>query len=396
MSRFSSFLALRHLFQLGLCAFPHVMFLSCQSTTITFQKVKLIPYRIWLSILTSFLRRVSRPPAPSSDIIRLINNMTHSTSLMKLLRSMQPFPADFTRGILPIPCHSHNDYWRHVPLLNAISAGFTSVEADIWISGRNTRTKNTSELYIGHSVSSLEPERTLRNLYLDPLVYILEQINADTQNQKAPSQESEQPQSRGVFDTSPETTLVLLLDFKGSASETDIWRLVQEHLQPLREKQYLTHWDGMGNRRIIKPITVVATGDASFDLINDLSTNRHQDIFFDAPLDKLKLNSTIFPPIYTQANSYYASVSLSTAVGKVWFKLTSNQVRAISEQVGAAKQLGLISRYWGTPSWPVNVRNAIWERLIKNGVGLLNVDELWTASVRDWRLCWSVGWGICP
>jgi len=33
----------------------------------------------------------------------------------------------------PVPCHLHNDYWRPRPLLDAISTGSASVEADVWL-----------------------------------------------------------------------------------------------------------------------------------------------------------------------------------------------------------------------------------------------------------------------
>jgi hypothetical protein len=279
-------------------------------------------------------------------------------------------------------------------LLDAIYAGCTSVEADIWIAGRNSKTTNMSELYVGHSARSLEPESTLRLLYLDPLHYILDQLNKNIQKEEISRQERQQVV--GIFNTNPNTTLVLLLDFKESAFETDIWTLVQEHLQPLRTKGYLTHWDKVANERIVGPITIVASGDAPFDLITSSKTNQFQDIFFDAPLEKLHSNSSTGSPIYTAENSYYASISLSMAVGKVWFDFTPAQLITITQQTERAREGKLLSRYWSTPSWPVNIRNRIWERLIINGVGVLNVDELWTASRRDWRLCWYIGWGICP
>lgn len=57
------------------------------------------------------------------------------------------YPTDFTRDIIPIRCHSHNDYWRKVPLFSAIRAGCISVEADVW------HFKNDDTLYVGHSTS---------------------------------------------------------------------------------------------------------------------------------------------------------------------------------------------------------------------------------------------------
>lgn len=57
--------------------------------------------------------------------------------------------------------HSHNDYEHPRPLLDALAAGFTSVEADVhWIDG---------ELRVAHDRSKALPGRTLRALYLEPL-----------------------------------------------------------------------------------------------------------------------------------------------------------------------------------------------------------------------------------
>jgi len=346
--------------------------------------------RIWTSLLASFIHRIAAPPTNSNGILRIINSMASSTSSLSFLQLYQSFPADFTRGIRPISCHSHNDYWRHVPLLDAISVGCTSVEADIWASGHSSQTSNKSELYVGHHTGALTSERTLRQLYLNPLEYILDEVNRNNQNNNKSNQST--VQRVGVFDTSPNTTLVLLLDFKNSAPKTDIWNTVQEHLRPLREKKYLTYWNETSKKRVLGPVTVVGTGAAPFDMIRDPKSNSHRDIFFDAPLNKL--NSTA-APLFTSANSYYASVTLSEAVGKVWFGLTRSQLITIEKQVKMAEEKGLLSRYWDTPAWPLNVRNGVWKQLIQKSVGVLNVDELWTVSTRDWRLCWGMGWGIC-
>lgn len=43
------------------------------------------------------------------------------------------YPTDATRDVLPIRCHSHNDYVRRVPFFDAIHWGCTGVEADVWL-----------------------------------------------------------------------------------------------------------------------------------------------------------------------------------------------------------------------------------------------------------------------
>jgi hypothetical protein len=73
----------------------------------------------------------------------------------------------FKKGI-----HSHNDYWRDVPLFSALSYGVTSVEADVWLIN--------GTLYVGHELEALTTDRTFDGLYIQPLVQILEHANPDT------------------------------------------------------------------------------------------------------------------------------------------------------------------------------------------------------------------------
>ena len=57
--------------------------------------------------------------------------------------------------------HAHNDYEHDRPLFDALDCGFCSVEADIFL--------RDGKLLVGHTASSLKPDRTLERLYLDPL-----------------------------------------------------------------------------------------------------------------------------------------------------------------------------------------------------------------------------------
>ena len=57
--------------------------------------------------------------------------------------------------------HAHNDYEHDRPLLDALSHGFCSVEADVFaIDG---------ELRVAHDRIDTRPGKTLQKLYLDPL-----------------------------------------------------------------------------------------------------------------------------------------------------------------------------------------------------------------------------------
>ncbi|EOD45275.1 putative rrna biogenesis protein [Neofusicoccum parvum UCRNP2] len=163
--------------------------------------------------------------------------------------------GELTRGITPIRCHSHNDYWRRVPLFDALAAGCTSVEADIW---------------------PADGLASPLSLYIDPITAILEhrsQANG-TGDARSPT----------VFDADDSTpaSLVLLLDFKDRSPA--LWAAVQAQLQPLRNRGWLTRWDRERGARVTRAVTVVATGDAPFDAIVGAA---HRDVFYDAPLDRL-------------------------------------------------------------------------------------------------------------
>lgn len=58
--------------------------------------------------------------------------------------------------------HSHNDYKQQIPLLEAYYAGMGSIEADVFY--------RDGELFVAHESKEIKPGKTLKKLYLDPLV----------------------------------------------------------------------------------------------------------------------------------------------------------------------------------------------------------------------------------
>ena len=309
------------------------------------------------------------------------------------------YPTDFTRDIQPIPCHSHNDYWRRVPLFSALRAGCTGVEADVWL--------YDEDLFVGHNTASLQRNRTFQSLYVNPLVKILTDQNTPTDFYNGTG--------HGVFDTDPGKSLTLLVDVKTEGATTWPWVLAQ--LEPLRERGWLTFMDnGTVNMR---PITVVGTGNTPFDVLTRNHTYR--DAFFDAPLTEMwephhnnpngappdaidqdddanprpvikapenvgqGLSGVLPTDEFSTLNSYYASASFNDAVGRMWRgHLSPKQIKIIRGQVRGAHKRGLKARYWDLPSWPLGLRNHVWDVLVKEGVDILNVDDLRAASRQVW------------
>ncbi|KAJ5975143.1 hypothetical protein N7481_008850 [Penicillium waksmanii] len=313
------------------------------------------------------------------------------------------FTNYFTHGVKPVPCHSHNDYWRRVPLYSALSAGCTSVEADIWL--------ENDILRVGHTQHTILRGQTLNSLYLNPLLEMLKQHNphlnglvpvstsplamaqaseSTPESQSAPASESapasDQPSDLtssyadahthipahppkeiiGIFSTNPTQTLVLLIDFKSGEHQ---WEHLMDALRPLRESGYLSHTTTNSSSEteiITRPITIVATGSAPYHRI---LSNPHKDIFYDAPLDSLSTTptSSIRTP-YSWQNSYYASVNFHRSIGSLPLaRLSQAQLAKLRDQIRGAHERGLKVRYWGTPGWPVGLRNYVWRVLVREG-----------------------------
>lgn len=271
-------------------------------------------------------------------------------------------PEDFEEAsvvVKPIPCHSHNDYWRKRPIYDALQVGCVGIEADVWLYG--------TELFVGHNKWSLREKNTFTSLYVDPLVRLLEERNLDLEN-------STRHLPRGIYEANPDQTMVLLVDLKTNGIET--WPQVVRQLEPLRQRGWLSQVvDGKVH---YGPITVVGTGSTPFQMVVENSTYR--DTFFDAPL--IKLDRGDFNP----TNSYYTSVSFKKAIGTVWFgELSEPQMAKLKKQIKEAHSHGLKVRYWDLPAWPISIRNHIWDVLMREGVDILNVDDLKGAK-KEWDL----------
>lgn len=264
----------------------------------------------------------------------------------------------FLRNVLPVPVHSHNDYERRIPLFEALGSGCVSVEADVHL--------KDNDLLVGHSDAHLHKDATLRSLYLEPLQRILEAQNVETGTR------------RGVFDLAPEQTLVLLVDFKSSGPEA--FAEMDAQLESLRDLDFLTYWNGTA--RIMRPITIVASGNTNFDSVLALNAT-HRDIFWDAKLERLVSLDDSFDnrsPTYkfNESNSYYASTEFRNAL--LYGSPSENDTSPT--QLEQAKVRGLLTRYWDAPSEPPNLREVVWRVLVDAGVGVLNVDDLGAVRAR--------------
>lgn len=158
---------------------------------------------------------------------------------------------------------------------------------------------------------------------------------------------------------------------KTSGPET--FQAAIDALEPLRQKGYLTTVKD-GKTITNGAVTVIGTGETPLDMVAPV---KDRDYFYDAPL--ANLNDPEYSEI-TGIVSPIASTDFEEVVGTIKIDtdpiLDDAQLKTIREQIATAKKRGIGARYWNTPYWPVRQRNLVWRTLLREGVTLLNADDL--------------------
>ncbi|MEV7236878.1 phosphatidylinositol-specific phospholipase C/glycerophosphodiester phosphodiesterase family protein [Streptomyces sp. NPDC051020] len=231
--------------------------------------------------------------------------------------------------------HAHNDYLHPHPLHDALSHGFTSVEADIFLVD--------GELLVAHEASDLDPARTLASLYLDPL---LARVRAN----------------HGAVYPGHRDPVQLLIDIKtdGAAAYLELDRQLQRYRRMLT-----SYHDGRVRAGAVTP---VISGDRAARV--PMETQRTRLAFYDGRLDDIGTAATAsFVPLissnWTQSFSWLGTGAFPTA--------ERDRLRAL---VTAAHREGRRVRFWATPDVAGPERDAVWSELLAAGVDHLNTDDL--------------------
>lgn len=153
--------------------------------------------------------------------------------------------------------HAHNDYLHTHPLHDALSHGFTSIEADIFLVD--------GELLVAHEASDLDPARTLASLYLDPL---LARVRAN----------------HGAVYPGHRDPVQLLIDIKtdGAAAYLELDRQLQRYRRMLT-----SYHDGRVRAGAVTP---VISGDRAARV--PMEAQRTRLAFYDGRLDDLGTAAT--------------------------------------------------------------------------------------------------------
>lgn len=224
-------------------------------------------------------------------------------------------------GQNPLPnAHAHNDYEHKRPLLDALENGFTSVEADVWLIG--------TELYVYHDKpTNPRSDRTLQNLYLEPLSKIIEE--------------------KGNVYPEYDHPVYLMIDFKSDAEPT---------YQKLRS--VLMDYENLLNAGVVifisgnRPIEMITQDEAKWAALD----GRPDD-----------LGKGISPKLMPVVSTSFRKVSKWNGKEEI-SKSDQQAIKILVEQTHAE---GKLVRFWATPDNP----NA-WKQLQALGVDLINTDDL--------------------
>lgn len=242
----------------------------------------------------------------------------------------------------PVPlchAHAHHDYRNRPPLLAALAAGFTSIEADVWL--------DHGEVLVGHDPGDLGAGRTLRATYLDPLVARVRE---------------------GALFADPQVALHLLVDVKSDAAPT---RLALESV--LRDyAEVVTHWrDGV---RVDRPVRVVVSGNRD---LPGMLADPGRSTTYDGRLPDL--DRDIPAEVMAMVSDDWRRHFRWRGVGP----MPAGDRARLAHLVGAAHARGHLLRFWGTPRTPP-ARGRVWAALLDAGVDLVNGDDL--AALRRFLL----------
>jgi hypothetical protein len=230
--------------------------------------------------------------------------------------------------------HAHNDYEHNRPLADALSFGFTSVEADVWLVD--------GELRVAHDLVDTRPGVTLQSLYLDPLAKRF-------------------AQNGGSVYRDWDGSLQLLIDIKSDGPTT--YAALDEALSAY--PQLMTRWtDGKIKERAV---TAVISGNRP---LADMSAQRTRFAGYDGRLSDL--HSGLPPTLMPLVSDNWTNHFTWTGIGPMP-EAEREKLRSI---VTTAHANGYRVRFWATPDQPGEARDALWSELVAADVDYINTDDL--------------------
>ncbi len=229
----------------------------------------------------------------------------------------------------PLPnAHAHNDYEHDRPLLDALSQGFTSIEADVYLID--------GELLVAHYQKDVQHDRTLERLYLKPLFdrYQL----AKKSDQKGPY------------------PITLLVDIKNQGAAT--YKVLNEQLQRY-SAMLSSEQDG---RYTAGAVTVIVSGDRP---IEQIKSSNPRFVGIDGRLTDLDSTApfAVLPLISDNWRNHFKYRGEG--------EMSAEERTKLAQIVQKAHEKGRRVRFWATPE-----SEEMWSELLRAKVDLIGTDNL--------------------
>lgn len=233
--------------------------------------------------------------------------------------------------VVPLPhAHAHNDYYHPRPLLDALSHGFSSIEADVLLID--------GELYVGHDMpEGAHDLPTLREAYLEPLARIVHNHRGEVY-----------PDFGGEF--------YLMIDIKTEAEAT--YEVLNEQLADFEHILSRTE----NGDYTPGAVTIFLSGN------RPMATLRQADnrlVALDGRPENLGENYA--PDLMPVISENYSKVIRWDGVGEI----SKADFQRLTELTTKAHAEGKKVRLWAAP----DNQNA-WATLKKAGIDLINTDNL--------------------
>lgn len=229
--------------------------------------------------------------------------------------------------------HSHNDYWRNHPMLDALDHGFCSVEADVFL--------RDGQFWAGHVTAEILLRRNLETIYLKTLKERIEKNGGTVYP--------------GV------ETFYLWIEFKEDPEEA--WAA----LAPLLEKYKEILCSVTDGVKKPGPVQVIITGNRPFKSFEDSKGKT-----FYATLDGRfgDLDDPNRPAWMVGAiNENWGSVCSWKGKGE----FPADERARLAALIEKAHSQGRLLRFWGAPQ-----NEMFWTELRRLKVDFINTDHLTT------------------
>jgi glycerophosphoryl diester phosphodiesterase len=260
------------------------------------------------------------PTFPSASPLRTLREIAFGFILLI-------FPAVvFAQTVVPLPnAHAHNDYEHPHPLFDALSQGFTSIEADVHLID--------GKLYVSHDTPEHHHRRKLKKLYLKPL-------------------KKQVKKNKGKVHRDDPSPVLLMIDVKTEAETT--YQALKKELHKYADMLNFPGHPG--------PITVVLSGNRA---IATVQADAGRMVSIDGrPTDLEQNYPTDLMPLISDN---YANVVKWKGQGMVPEAELAN-LHTLAEKAHAQ---GKKVRLWASPE-----NEAVWEALLRAGADLISTDQL--------------------